>query len=78
MPVSVFIVVTGDFCLEECQGQLRSFYDSRSKVKIVPWDPSSAVPIDEMYTKLSWLADDRKPSGVTQEKLEDYTDIFRN
>ena len=48
-----------------------------SKVKIIPWDESSAIHIDDIYTTLSWVRDDRKPSGVTQEKLEDYTDIFK-
>ncbi|CAH3187253.1 unnamed protein product [Porites lobata] len=62
--------------LEECQKQLRSIYETNSKVKIVPWDQSSAVHIDEIYTQLSWLMDEKKPSGVTQKELEHYTDIF--
>ena len=48
-----------------------------SQVKIIPWDQNSSIHIDEIYTKLSWVRDDRKPSGVTQEGLEDYTDIFK-
>ena len=50
-----------------------------SKVKIIPWDEneSSAIQIDDLYTTLSWVRDDRKPTGVTQEELEDYTDIFK-
>jgi len=63
-------------CLEECQKQLRSIYNTMSKVKIVTWDESSAVHIDKIYTQLSWLKDDRKPSGVTKERLKDYTEIF--
>ncbi|CAH3180179.1 unnamed protein product, partial [Porites lobata] len=63
-------------CLEECQKQLRSIYETNSKVKIVPWDQSSAVHIDEIYTQLSWLMDEKKPSGVTQKKLEHYTNLF--
>ncbi|XP_073255144.1 uncharacterized protein [Porites lutea] len=63
-------------CLEECQKQLRSIYETNSKVKIVPWDQSSAVHIDEIYTQLSWLMDEKRPSGVTQKKLKHYTDIF--
>ncbi|CAH3180201.1 unnamed protein product [Porites lobata] len=62
--------------LEEYQKQLRSIYETNSKVKIVPWDESSAVHIDEIYTQLSWLMDEKKPSGVTQKKLEQYTDVF--
>ena len=38
-------------------------------MKIIPWDQSSGVHIDDIYTQLSWFADDRKPSGVTQERL---------
>ena len=48
-----------------------------SKVKIIPWDENSSIHIDDIYTTLSWVRDDRKPSGVTQEELKDYTDIFK-
>ena len=48
-----------------------------NKVKIIPWDESSAIHIDDIYTTLSWVRDDRKASGVTQEELKDYTDIFK-
>ena len=44
---------------------------------MVPWDDSSSIQIDEIYTPLSWVRDHRKPSGVTQEELEDYTDMFK-
>ena len=67
---------TDSLCLEECQKQLRSIYETNSKVKIVPWDQSSAVHIDKVYTQLSWLMDEKDPSGVTQKELEHYTDIF--
>ena len=62
--------------LEECQRQICSIYNSKNKVKIIPWDQGSGVHINDIYTQLSWFADDRKPSGVTQERLQDYTDIF--
>ena len=51
-------------------------YKAKSKVRIIPWDPSSAVDIDEIYTQLTWLKDHRRPSGVTQNKLGSYTEIF--
>ena len=51
-------------------------YKAKSKVRIIPWDSSSAVDIDEMYTQLTWLKDHRRPSGVTQNKLGSYTEIF--
>ena len=44
---------------------------------MVPWDDSSSIQIDEIYTPLSWVRDHRKPSGMTHEKLEDYTDMFK-
>ena len=56
---------------------LKSYYDTFSKVKIVPWDESSSIEINEIYTPLNWVRDHRKPSGVTQEELEDYTDMFK-
>ena len=44
---------------------------------MIPWDPDSTIHIDDIYTTLSWVRDDRKPSGVTQKELEEYTDIFK-
>ena len=44
---------------------------------MIPWDQSYAIHINDIYTQLSWVRDYRKPSGVTQEKLKDYTDIFK-
>ena len=76
MPYS-FLVLTEPLNLEKCKQQLQSIYNSMNKVKIIPWDESSAIHIDEIYTTLSWVRDDRKASGVTQEELEDYTDIFK-
>ena len=67
---------TDSVCLEECQKQLRSLYQTSSKVRIIPWDQNSAVHIDKIYTDLSWVMDDRTPSGVIQENLDHYTDIF--
>ena len=64
--------------VEKCQEQLQSYYDTFSKVKVVPRDDSSSVQIDEIYTPLSWVRDDRKPTGVTQKELEDYTDMFKD
>ena len=69
-------MISEPFDLGECQNQLRSKYYTLSKVKNVPWDRSSVVDIDEIYTQLTWLKDDKKPSGVTQERLKDYIEIF--
>ena len=63
--------------VEKCQEKLKSYYDTFSKVKIVPWDESSSIEINKIYTPLNWVRDHRKPSGVTQEELEDYTDMFK-
>ena len=63
--------------VEKCQEKLKSYYDTFSKVKIIPWDESSSIEIDKIYTPLNWVRDHRKPSGVTQEELEDYTDMFK-
>ena len=63
--------------VDKCREKLKSYYDTFSKVKIVPWDESSSIEINEIYTPLNWMRDHRKPSGVTQEELEDYTDMFK-
>ena len=72
-----FLYLSEPFNVEKCQDKLKSFYDTFSKVKIVPWDESSSIEINEIYTPLNWVRDHRKPSGVTQEELEDYTDMFK-
>ena len=63
--------------VDKCREKLKSYYDTFSKVKIVPWDESSSIEINEIYIPLNWMRDHRKPSGVTQEELEDYTDMFK-
>ena len=71
-----FVYFSEPWNVEKCQEKLKSYYDTFSKVKIVLWDESSSIEIDKIYTPLSWVRDDRRPSGVTQEELEDYTDMF--
>lgn len=51
-------------------------YNTVNQVKISPWDPDDTVDIDEIYTNLSWLKDERKPTGKKQRRLEHYTEIF--
>ena len=43
---------------------------------IIPWDQSSSVHIDEIYTGLSWFMEHRTVRGVTYEELNHYTEIF--
>ena len=72
-----FLYFSEPLNVEKCQEMLKSYYETFSRVKIVPWDDSSSIQIDEIYTPLNWVRDHRKPSGVTQEELEDYTDMFK-
>ena len=71
-----FVYFSEPLNVEKCQEKLKSYYDTFSKVKIVPWDESNFIKINEIYTPLSWVRDHKRPSGVTQEELEDYTDMF--
>ena len=73
----LFSIFSEQLNVEKCQKKLKSYYDTSSEVKIVPWDDSSSVPIDEVYTPLNWVRDHRKPGGVTQKELRDYTDMFK-
>ena len=73
-----FLFVSEPFNLKECQKQLHSRYSTVCKVKTIPWKRKSAVHINEIYTKLTWQRDDAKPSGVEQEELKDYTDMFKS
>ena len=72
-----FVYFSEPLNVEKCREKLKSCYDTFSKVKIVPWDESSSIKIDEIYTPLNWVRDHRKPIGVTKEELEDYTDMFK-
>ena len=73
-----FLYFSEPLNVEKCQEKLKSYYDTFSKVKNVPWDESSTIQIDEIYTPLSWVRDHRKPSRVIKEELEDYTDMFKD
>ena len=72
-----FLYFSEPLNVEKCQGKLKSYYDTISKVKIVPWDESSSIEINEIYTPLNWVRYHRRPSRVTQEKLKDHTDMFK-
>ena len=72
-----FLYFSEPLNVEKCQEKLKSYYDTFSKVKNVPWDESATIQIDEIYTPLSWVRDHRKPSRVTQKELKDYTDMFK-
>ena len=69
-------LLTDSVCLKECQKKLRSLYETKNRVKIVPWEQTSAVDINKIYTDLSWVMDHRTPRGVTKEALNHYTEIF--
>ena len=45
---------------------------------ISPWNRDKTVDIDEVYVELSFLRDERKPTGTTKEKLNDYCQIFES
>ena len=75
MPYS-FVILTEPFNLEKCQHQLQSVYDTLSQVNIIPWDPGFTIHIDDIYTALSWVRDDRKGIRMAQVELDEYTDIF--
>ena len=61
----------------ELRVRLKKLYNNLSQVNITPWDPDNTVHIDEIYTELFWVRDNRRPSGKKEEKLNDYTDVLR-
>ena len=63
--------------LVRCLEELHQFYNTKSKVKVTPWDPDNTVDIDEIYIQVSMLRDDRGPRETTKEKLEDYAEMFK-
>ena len=61
----------------ECRVRLKKLYNNLSQVNITPWDSDNTVHIDEIYTELFWVRNNRKPSGKKEEKLNDYSDVLR-
>ena len=61
----------------ECRVRLEKLYNNLSQVNITPWDSDNTVHIDEIYTELFWVRNNRKPSGKKEEKLNDYSDVLR-
>ena len=61
----------------EYRVRLEKLYNNLSQVNITPWDPDNTVHIDEIYTELFWVRNNRKPSGKKEEKLNDYSDVLR-
>ena len=47
-----FLYFSEPLNVETCQEELKSYYDTFSKVKIIPWDESSSIEINEIYTPL--------------------------
>ena len=43
---------------------------------ITPWDRDNTMDIDEVYVQLTLLRDDRKLSGTTKKRLQDYSKLF--
>ena len=43
---------------------------------ITPWDRDNTMDIDEVYVQLTLLRDDRKLTGTTKERLQDYSELF--
>ena len=69
-------MLTDSVCLKECEKKLLSLYQTKNRVKLVPWEQSSAVDINKIYTDLSWVMDHRTPRVVSKEELTHYTEIF--
>ena len=71
-------LLTDPLDVNECQTQLRAHYNTNMcQVRITPWDRDNTVGIDKIYTNLSWLRDERTPSGTIKKELDDYTEIFK-
>ena len=67
-----------EFDLLESRAQLAEYYQTTmSQVQMAPWDPDDTVHIDNIYTRLSWCREDKHPSGIQEQDLNDYTGVFR-
>ena len=58
------------FDVEKYREQLAKHYQrNMSSVRRTPWNPHDTVPIDDIYTRLSWVREG--------EELDDYIDLFK-
>ena len=64
------------FDLNSCRSKLEDHYLKTATVPTSVWSKKSVVDIDQIYTRLSWVKEEQKPTGTTQSELKHYAELF--
>ena len=64
------------FDLNSCRSKLEDHYRKTATVPTSVWCKKSLVDIHQIYTRLSWVKEERAPTGTTQSELKHYTELF--
>lgn len=64
------------FDVKTCRNTLADHYQRNAKVPTSVWSSRCNVNIRDIYTRLSWVKEERNQSGSTRSKLDHYTDLF--
>ena len=62
--------------MKTCRSTLADHYQRNAKVPTSVWSSRCNVDIHEIYTRLSWVKEERNLSGSARSKLNHYTDVF--
>ena len=65
------------FDLKSCRSKLEDHYQTTATVPTSVWCKKSVVDIHQIYTRLSWVKEERIPAGTTQSELKHYSDLFK-
>ena len=64
------------FDVKTCQRKLAEHYRKKAKVPTTVWSSKFQVDLDEIYTRLSWVKQQRTTSGSSQKEQDHYTEIL--
>ena len=64
------------FDLNSCRSKLEDHYKKTATVPTSVWCKKSVVDVHQIYTRLSWVKEERTPTGTTQSELKHYSDLF--
>ena len=68
--------MTETFDVENCRSKLAEHYRTSAKVPTTVWSSVYKVPLDQIYTRLSWVKKEKTPAGPKQCELNHYTELF--
>ena len=64
------------FDFKSCRSKLEDHYQKTATVPTSVWSKKAVVDIHQIYTRLSWVKEERTLAGATQSELKHYSDLF--